>query len=437
MAPVLNIVGSLIGLCCKWRFQNRGNGQFQLTVSAGFDGRGERKRYYKTITAAGKTESAQLKDAQLQLSLFISEIKRGECADMGNSKLSDFAAYWMTEHVENSLAPKTIVSYRGHLDDRIVPALGNIRLKNLKPLHIVKFLNELDSMTHKINPAYKKLEATERNLQGARYETRLLSGKTKQNIHRTMSSMLKDAVQWGLIPFNPCERAATPKVKKRKIAFLNEADVPKLLAAIDTEPLKWKVAIYIALFGGLRRGEIAALEWRDIDFEKNTIRVERNSQYIAGLGVITKTPKTESSIREIAMHKAVMELLRLHNVEELKKRVKLGNKWEGAGKPELYRILTGWNGKPIFPDSLSQWFDKLISRIDLSTPITFHGLRHSSATLLLAKGISIKNISERLGHADANVTLAVYSHALQSVDRLAADALGDMIPEQKQSAAEV
>lgn len=405
--------------------KNRGNGQFQLTVSAGFDGLGERKRYYKTITANGKTESAQLNDAKFQLSMYIAEIDRGEIADMGSSKLTDFAAYWMKEHVEKTLAPKTAVGYRAHLKNRIIPALGNIRLKDLKPLHIVRFFNDLDGSDVIENPAYRKKD-------GNTAEPRTISGKTQLNVFRTLSCMLTNAVQWGLIPFNPCDRTAAPKAKKKKVCFLNESDVPKLLVAIDDKPLMWKVCIYIALFGGLRRGEIAGLEWKDIDFEKNTIRIERNSQYVTDLGVITKVPKTESSVREVSMHTAVMELLRLHKIEEMKKRLTLGNKWVGAAKPELYRVLTGWNGKPIFPDSISKFFDRLVSHLDISTPITLHGLRHTSATLMLAKGISIKNVSARLGHADANVTLAVYTHALQSVDRLAGDALGDLIPKSKQ-----
>ena len=418
--------------------KKRGNGQFQLTVSAGFDGNGNRNRYYKTITTTGRTEAAQMKEARFELSLFVAEIDRGECAAMGYSKLNEFADYWMKEHVEKNLAPKTAVGYRSHLKNRILPALGNIRLKDLTPLHIVKFFNALDGSVVQGNPAHIKKEGSDKRKSVGHpartdntAEPHLYSGKSQLSVYRTLSSMLKDAVQWGLIPFNPCERTAAPKVKKKKITFLNEKDVPILMDAIDAEPLKWKVALYIALFGGLRRGEIAGLEWHDVDYEKNTIKIKRNSQYVAGLGVITKAPKTDTSGREIAMHSAIMDLLRQHQLEEKRKRVKLGNLWDGAEKPEMDRILTQWNGHTIFPDSLSQWFSKLVSRLPLSSQVTFHGLRHSSATHLLAKGISIKNISSRLGHADTNITLALYSHALESVDRLAADAFGDMIPGSK------
>jgi integrase len=147
-----------------------------------------------------------------------------------------------------------------------------------------------------------------------------------------------------------------------------------------------------------------------------------------GVGVITKDPKSDDSSREISMHQAVMELFRQHKKEELEKRMRCGNLWVGGDKVDQCRVLTGWNGKPIFPDAPTKWFEKFVSKLDLSCRITFHGLRHTSATLLLANGVSLKNVSSRLGHSDANITLQVYAHALKSVDRIAADVLGSFIP---------
>ena len=155
-----------------------------------------------------------------------------------------------------------------------------------------------------------------------------------------------------------------------------------------------------------RRG----LEWKDIDFSNNIISVVRTSQYLAGQGIITKEPKTETSKRTLT----ILETYKVYQAEDIKK---CGDKWN-----ETDRLFTAWNGEPMHPDSVCKWFTKFIEKNKLPK-ISFHSLRHTNATILINKGINIRAVSARLGHANPTTTLNIYTHALQSIDIAAANVL--------------
>ncbi len=189
----------------------------------------------------------------------------------------------------------------------------------------------------------------------------------------------------------------------------------------NAEKLKYKTAVYLAILTGMRRGEILGLEWKDIDFEKNEISIERTSVYSEGLGVFTKSTKTENSQRTVSFPNELAVVLKKYQKEYMKNRLKLGELWQDSG-----RLMVQWNGKPMFPSTLSQWFKKFLEKHNLPV-ITFHQIRHTSATLLIAQGVDIATVAKRLGHANNTTTLNFYTHAIQSEDRAAADKLGGLL----------
>ena len=177
----------------------------------------------------------------------------------------------------------------------------------------------------------------------------------------------------------------------------------------------------MGLFGGLRVGECCGLEWRDIDFDGNKLSINRSRQQIPNLPAYDKEPKSERSKRTITMPEIAMSLLRRHRKEQMELRFRLGSQWEHSDK-----VLTQWNGVPMNPQTPSHWLKKWLGENGLPH-ITFHGLRHTHITLLIANGVDLPTVSSHAGHSRISTTLDRYTKALKSKDTAAADKLDDMI----------
>lgn len=233
--------------------------------------------------------------------------------------------------------------------------------------------------------------------------------------------MLETAVQWQYIPSNPCSRVKPPPATQTETAYLDEAQAGQLIAALDGEPPQYRTAVLLLLNTGLRRGELCGLEWADVDLEHGVLSVRRNSLYLPGKGIYTDTPKTKSSARTIRMPSACIPLLEQHRAWQAQYRADLGDQWRESG-----RLFTSADGSPIHPDTLTSWFSNFIKRHDLPK-ITLHGLRHTNASLLIAAGTNIRTVSGRSGHSQASTTANIYSHAIQSADAIAAEALRNIL----------
>ena len=156
---------------------------------------------------------------------------------------------------------------------------------------------------------------------------------------------------------------------------------------------------------------------KDIDFEKQTLSICRSSQYIGNKQFITKEPKTKAGIRKISIGAGICQLLQNYRQHQAEQREKAGDQWV-----ETDRLFTQWNGNPIYPDTITDWFPKFLDRCGLPK-VTLHSLRHSNASLMIAEGVDIRTVSNRLGHAQTSTTLNIYSHALKSRDQDAAEKL--------------
>ena len=174
------------------------------------------------------------------------------------------------------------------------------------------------------------------------------------------------------------------------------------LEQLSIEDTKYKVAIILTVFTGVRLGELMGLEWQDIDFKNGIICINRSSQYLADLGVFTKVPKTESSIREIAIPEFIVSLLEEYKLWYEDQKSFYGELWTDSD-----RLFVQVDGKPMHPSTISKWFVKFVAQIGLPV-INFHGLRHTNASLLVAQNIDIAVISARLGHAQISTTLDFY-----------------------------
>lgn len=203
--------------------------------------------------------------------------------------------------------------------------------------------------------------------------------------------------------------------------------------------------IYLCIYGGMRAGELNGLEWSDVDFDNNTLRICQASQYIPGQGTFTKSTKNESSERIISLPNTVIAVLRQYKLWQNGVKSDLGNLWVDSD-----RIFTKRNGEPIFPQTLGKQFSKFIKRHNdkvlndntipdndkhkyLLDTVNFHGLRHTCASLLIGEGIDVATVSKRLGHAEPSTTLKIYTHALQRADKEAANKLENLFTKKEEN----
>lgn len=240
------------------------------------------------------------------------------------------------------------------------------------------------------------------------------------------------------IPFNIADRnyMKAPKLDHKEAVFLDDEQAFHVLELLDLEPLKWKVAMYLLIYSGVRRGELLGLEWGDIDFDNKVIHIRRTSQYVKDMGIITKSPKNETSYRTIKLSEMMFDLLREYRQYWEQLREALEDIWQYIieitlvdGKKKRVqndRLFIKDDSTPMNPDSLTDWTRRFVERNDLPH-FTPHSLRHTHATLLIAEGVSIPTVSRRLGHSSIATTSRIYVHAIQAQDEIASDVIDEKL----------
>ena len=204
-----------------------------------------------------------------------------------------------------------------------------------------------------------------------------LNNNTVIRYQAMLSSIFKKGVQWGLINENPCSRAEHPKAEEIDIRVLTEEEIPTLLDALSDAPPQYSVITQLALLLGARRGEICALRWSDIDFEKGTLSIKRTVQSIPGIGLVFNAPKTRRGKRCLRIGADCVELLQEYRRYQKAERFRIGSAWvrkvtlENGKVVDNDMLFTKWNGEPMDPDIISSWFPKFLEAHDLPQPPPF------------------------------------------------------------------
>ena len=387
--------------------EKRGKNSYRLTVSEGFDLNGKPMIHRKTVHGTKK-------DAEVELAKFVTEVQNGLVIDGKSLKFSEFTEIWKRDYGSKELAPSTYKRYCRMLETRLLPYFGHFYINKIKPTDIMKFYDLLEKDTQLVRKQCNNGAKTKKPL----------SGKTILEHHRLLRAMLHKAVYWQLIVANPAERVQPPKARKPKRKSYDDEQTKILLENLEllsSEDIKYKVAIILTVFTGVRLGELMGLEWQDVDFKNGIISINRSSQYLADMGVFTKVPKTESSIREIAIPEFIVSLLEEYKLWYEEQKSIYGELWTNSD-----RLFVQADGKPMHPSTISKWFVKYVGQIGLPV-INFHGLRHTNASLLVAQNIDIAVVSARLGHAQISTTLDFYVHPLLSHNRKAGYALENLL----------
>lgn len=387
--------------------EKRGKNSYRLTVSEGFDLNGNPMIHRKTVHRTKR-------DAEVELAKFVTEVQNGLVVDGKSLKFSEFTEIWKRDYGSKELAPSTYKRYCRMLETRLLPYFGHFYINKIRPTDIMKFYDLLEKDTQLIRKKCNNGTKTKKPL----------SGKTILEHHRLLRAMLHKAVYWQLIVANPAERVQPPKSRKPKRKSYDDEQTKILLENLEllsSKDTKYKVAIILTVFTGVRLGELMGLEWTDVDFKNGILSINRSSQYLSDMGVFTKVPKTESSIREIAIPEFIISLLEEYKLWYEEQKSIYGELWTNSD-----RLFVQADGKPMHPSTISKWFVKYVGQIGLPV-INFHGLRHTNASLLVAQNIDIAVISARLGHAQISTTLDFYVHPLLSHNRKAGYALENLL----------
>ncbi len=387
--------------------EKRGKDSYRLIVHEGYDLSGKPLRHTKTVHGTKK-------DAEVELAKFVTEVQNGLVVDGKSLKFSEFTEIWKRDYGSKELAPSTYKRYCRMLETRLLPYFGHFYINKLRPTDIMKFYDLLDKDTQLVRKKSNNGQKTGKPL----------SGKTILEHHRLLRAMLHKAVYWQLIVSNPAERVQPPKAKKPKRRYYDDEQTKILLdnlSTLDKEQIKYKVAIILTVFTGVRLGELMGLEWSDIDLRNGIVSINRASQYLSDKGVFTKTPKNESSIRDVAVPDFVISLLNEYKLWYEEQKSIYSELWTDSD-----RLFVQCDGKPMHPSTISKWFVKFVGQIGLPV-INFHGLRHTNATLLISQNIDVAVVAARLGHAQITTTFNFYVHPIISHNKKAGNVLENLL----------
>lgn len=360
------------------------SGKYEILVSVGKDSNGGYK--YKSKTFDTKDEARDwAADIRLQL-------KQGINFNSENATLKEYLLKWLKEYARPNVAPTTYDGYEMIVKKHIIPVLGDIKLKELKPIHIQSYQN------NRLNKGKIKGKGG-------------LSSTTVLQHHRVLSKALKQAVMWQLIPNNPCKSIQAPKKADIEIQVMTKKELKYI---IDHADEKLKRVLIIAGYTGMRRSEILGLKWKYVDLINNSLAIKR-ALVRTNDGIKIKKPKTNSSQRSVAISTTLANLLK-----KIKKEQKEYKLYYGQDYKDNDLVFTHEDGECLKPDYISHGFKDLVRKLNMGQ-YKFHDLRHTHATLLLQSGEHPKKVQERLGHANISTTLDIYSHVTENMQKELAD----------------
>jgi integrase len=307
-------------------------------------------------------------------------------------ELGKYLEQWLVT-VKTSVRPRTYDQYRQIAFRHIVPVLGRIKLKDLRPDHIQSlYNNKLKSGT---------------------------SSRTVRMIHAVIHRALNQALQMGIITRNPSDAVIRPKLIKKEMKTLTDIKVRTLLLAVRGN--RFEALYLLAVTTGLREGELLGLKWPDLDWVTRHLSIQRQLQRLSEQGLVFSEPKSASGRRVIVVGTATVEKLREHYQRQQWERLAAGDRWV-----ENDLIFPTTIGTPSDWRNLVRNFKDLLRASNLPDK-RFHDMRHTAATLMLQQGIHPKVVQERLGHSQISMTLDTYSHVLPHMQEEAAEKIDELI----------
>lgn len=399
--------------------KKRREGSYQLY------GNGKARLYYMLNKVPYRTtvEAKNDEEAEKKLTLFVEQVKKGNFINT-NYTFGEFAQVWLDNKVRPNAGERCVKKYIGALNTRILPYIGQIKLKDLTKQKLENYFNTIKNT--KTNYIKRK-------------ENNTIKPDTLKKWKSIIHACLEYAVECELIPKNPCNKIKITytnttdentikqlvKLKREKTKYYNMNEYKNVCNILEKEFLEYyndktisnenklkevgrRFIILLDLKTGMRRSELFGLTKNDLVIETMTFDVNKSRHYLSGKGKFTKYAKNESSIRIKSLPKSILKYLKLY-----------------------YELLDniGYKNEYIFDylsiDGICSWFDKWQNKNNIKN-IRFHDIRHTHATILLYLGVDIKTISERLGHADIQTTLNIYADVLKELDEKSVDKIDSL-----------
>lgn len=386
--------------------RKRGN-SYQIRVSCGYDTNGNQVERSMTWKPDSKMTEKQIqKELNRQAVMFEESCSNGHITAV--VKFQDFAEQWFKDYAEIKLKPQTIRGYRW-ATARTYKEIGHLRMDKITTRTIQNFITHLTQE--------KRQNVSPENAQP-------LSPKSIKNCISFVSTVFDYSVKQQMLSSNPCRNVSLPSIKQKERNIYTLEEVQHILSLFEDEKEKYHQYIMfftIAVFTGLRRGEILGLEWKDFDFENNIVHVCRNSLWTKEKGMYTDTPKTKSSIRILKLPDYLISELTEYRVWQNQYKKEFGNQWI-----ENDRLFTKWNGEPMHNRSPYKFFEAFCKRHNIRF-CNVHSFRHFNASAMIMNGVDVKTVQSILGHAAATTTMQIYLHSFQEAQARAMDSVADCI----------
>jgi len=366
--------------------RKRADGRWEGRYVAGHDANGKAIR--KNVL--GKTQA----EVREKLKAALAEAQVIDVARADEYTVKRWVETWYEIYSRPHIRDSTRRFYERYID-RIIPALGDIPLQKLTSRDIQKLYN--DTKEHgRIRKEQKEKDPS-------------LSDTYVRGMHTMLHGCLQRAVKERLIPFNPSEDCIVPKARKREMKILPQESIGAYFKEAERRGVL--AMFFLELSTGLRKGELAALLWEDLDVEARTLRVDKQATAVPGGGVKVTRPKTETSIRTLPVSKEAIELL----VAEHEKH-----------PDNPYMFPSPVTGRMYYPDTINSLHEKIVKGAGLPH-IRLHDMRHTAATMMLQNGVDVRTLSAILGHYDAGFTLRTYTHTTTKQQEEAANTMGAVL----------
>lgn len=371
-------------------FIRRRGSSYQIILEYGKDAQGKRIR--KAVTA--KTE----KEAEKILIEHNYNMQNNNFVKPNTMTYKEFLTFWFDSYVKRNCEKTTQGEYKRIIDKYLSPKLGDIKLQELQPFHIQKY--------------YEWLMAEKK-----------LSPNTIYRHHANIRKSLDFALKQQFITRNTADAVELPKKKDFEGSFYTIEQIQNLQKLLKNNELE--IPINLAIYLGLRRGEIAGLKWKSIDLINRSIEI-KEVRVRLDKTIITKKPKTKGSLRTLYIPDDLLILLTNHKQKQEQLKKDIGKEYKGGDY-----VCTKSNGIIFRPEKISMAFRNFIEKNNFPH-IRLHDLRHSFATILYQNGVPIKNISETLGHSDITTTLKIYAHLMENSKKDSVNKMNDILKPKKE-----
>jgi integrase len=378
----------------------RPDGTWTGQISIGYDpvtGKLKRKSFY------GKTR----KEVADKIAQALQELRNGTYIEPAQTTFGEWLDKWMTGYKKGQLKTSTYQNYEIIIDVHIKPALGKIPMAKLQAHMLQNFYNE-------------KLAAGRADGKGG------LSTRMVRYFHAIIRQALQQAVKEGLLPRNPADATSPPTIKNKQMRPLTETELLTFFEAAKGDRLF--AAYVLAATTGLRRGELLGLCWDCVDLEHGVITVQRELLVLKDGLSLEETTKSKSGRRSITLTNDAIRELRKWKARQAQEKLLLGEAYQDGGL-----VFCKEDGTPLDPRDFTKRFQRHLEKAGLPK-VRLHDLRHTHASLLLARGVHPKVVQERLGHSSITMTLDLYSHLVPGLQEAAAATLNGLLGKEKSPA---